>query len=112
GSFTITVTATDNCGATSTRTFVLNVNAYGKGPIIASFTPPSGPFGTSVTISGFNLGTVRQVIFNNQPATFTIDSNTQITATVPFGATTGPISVVSTTGTATSATPFTVIRTK
>jgi hypothetical protein len=48
------------------------------------------------------------VKFNGTTATFTVNSGTQITATVPSGATTGPISVTSSTGTGTSADPFTI----
>src|SRR5262249_23494835 len=47
--------------------------------------------------------------FNGTPAvTFNVVSNTQITATVPEGATTGPISVITPGGTITSTTNFTV----
>ena len=46
------------------------------------------------------------VKFNGAAADFTVNSDTQITATVPAGATTGPISVTTPAGTATSATDF------
>jgi hypothetical protein len=49
------------------------------------------------------------VRFNGVQATFTVNSNTQITATVPTGATTGPITVTTPIGTATSSTNFTVV---
>ena len=38
GSFTVTVTATDNCGATSTATFTLTVNAANSAPTITGAT--------------------------------------------------------------------------
>ena len=61
-------------------------------PTITGFTPTSGPVGTSVTITGTNLTGATQVQFNTTNATiFTVDSATQITATVPAGATTGTI---------------------
>jgi hypothetical protein len=41
-------------------------------------------------------------------STFTVNSNTQVTATVPSGAVTGKISIVTPGGTASSATVFTV----
>ena len=78
---------------------------------ITSFTPASGPVGTSVVITGTNLTGATSVTFNNVPATtFTVDSASQITATVPTGATTGKIAVTipGAGGTATSATDFTV----
>ncbi len=48
------------------------------------------------------------VTFNVTAATFTIDSDYQIRATVPVGATPGKISVTNAIGTGTSATDFTV----
>ena len=82
-------------------------------PTITSFTPTFGPVGTSVKITGTNFSgtgfTTSSVKFNNVAATaFHVDSATQITATVPTGATTGKISVTTPGGTATSAANFTV----
>src|SRR6266508_5022316 len=86
-------------------------------PTISSFTPLFGPVGTSVVITGTNFSgtvsgasfTTSSVKFNTTTATtFTVNSATQITATVPTGATTGKISVTTPGGTATSATNFTV----
>ncbi|MCI0690403.1 DNRLRE domain-containing protein [candidate division KSB1 bacterium] len=78
-------------------------------PIIASFSPISGPTGTEVTITGNDFTGATSVNFNRTPAsTFTIDSPTQIRATVPSVATTGKISVTTPGGTATSASDFTV----
>lgn len=78
------------------------------GPAITSFTPTSGPVGTSVTITGTNLTGVTAVKFNGVTATFTTSTATSVTATVPTGATTGKITVTTPGGTATSATDFTV----
>ena len=78
-------------------------------PSIASFAPASGPAGTEVTINGSNLSGATSVTFNLAPASsFTVDSGTQIRATVPPGASTGRIRVTTASGTATSATDFTV----
>jgi IPT/TIG domain len=86
-------------------------------PTITTFTPAFGPVGTSVTITGTNFSgtvsgasfTTSSVKFNNVSATtFHVNSATQITATVPTGATTGKITVTTPGGTATSATNFTV----
>jgi IPT/TIG domain len=77
-------------------------------PTITSFTPTSGPVGTSVKIAGTNFTGTTSVTFNNVAATFTVNSATQITATVPATATTGKIKVMTPNGTATSATNFTV----
>ncbi len=60
-------------------------------------------------ITGTNLAGATVVAFDGVAATeFTIDDPTQITAKVPTGATTGPISVTTPGGTATSAGNFTV----
>jgi hypothetical protein len=75
-------------------------------PFISSFTPTIGPWGTQVVISGGNLTGATSVKFNGTTATFSVNSGTQITATVPSGATTGPISVTSSNGTGTSADKF------
>src|SRR6266542_42518 len=84
--------------------------AFAVAPTIGSFSPTSGPVGTSVTIHGSNFSgpDVTSVTFNGTSATFTIDNAQKITATVPAGATTGPIAITSSDGTATSSTNFTV----
>ena len=74
-------------------------------PTITSFTPVSGWIGASVVISGTFFGSVSAVTFNGTAATtYTVDSDTQITAVVPAGATSGRIAVTSANGTALSAT--------
>jgi hypothetical protein len=76
---------------------------------ITNFTPTSGPVGTVVKITGTGFTGATAVSFNNVNATtFHVDSATQITATVPTGATTGKIKVTAPAGTATSTTDFTV----
>lgn len=77
-------------------------------PTVASFTPASGAAGTLVTVAGTNLSGATSVRFNGVPAAFTPGSSTRLTATVPSGASTGPISVTTAAGTATSAGSFTV----
>jgi uncharacterized repeat protein (TIGR01451 family) len=62
-------------------------------PVITSFTPASGAAGTSVTIRGNNFTGATNLAFNGIPASFTVNSRTNITAVVPFSATTGPIVV-------------------
>ncbi len=80
-------------------------------PTISSFSPTSGPVGTSVTITGANFTGATSVMFNGASASFTVGSSTSITATVPSGATTGTISVTTSGGTATSSSSFTVTTT-
>jgi hypothetical protein len=100
----ITVTAPTGT-ATSANPFVVGIP-----PTVTSFTPTTGPVGTVVVITGTNFTSVTSVAFNGTTApTFTPNSATQITATVPAGATTGPISVTTPVGTGVSASSFTVI---
>jgi RHS repeat-associated protein len=61
-----------------------------------------------VTITGANFTGAATVKFKNKSASFTVNSSTQITATVPSGATTGKISVTTPAGTGTSSSNFTV----
>ena len=77
-------------------------------PSILSFDPTSGPVGTPVTITGASFTGAKRVTFNGVSATFTVDSDTQISTTVPTGAQTGKIQVTTQGGQATSATSFTV----
>ena len=67
-------------------------------PGITSFTPGSGLTGTSVTVTGTNLGTTQgasTLSFNGTNAnTMSSWSDTQIVALVPSGATSGTIAVV------------------
>jgi hypothetical protein len=81
-------------------------------PAVVVFTPLTGPIGTSVTITGtgFDDSSVASgAAFNGTPATsFSVDSDTQITAIVPAGATTGPVTVTDGEGTGTSAVDFVV----
>ena len=100
------ITVTDSEGtATSATDFTVTPSPV---PTITSFSPTSGDVGTSVVITGTGFFGTSSVKFNNVEATFTVDSDTQITATVPTGATTGPITVTTPGGTATSTTNFEV----
>jgi hypothetical protein len=64
-----------------------------------------------VTLVGSALSGATAVTFNGLGAAFTVVSPTQVTATVPAGATTGPIAITTRGGRATSASSFTVIPT-
>jgi hypothetical protein len=78
-------------------------------PRIDSFTPVDGRIGTVVTISGAFFAGAFDVRFNTCPAAFTLHSATRITATLPAGACSGPISVTTAAGRGTSATVFYVL---
>ncbi|GAB2964701.1 hypothetical protein GCM10027048_37650 [Hymenobacter coalescens] len=112
------ITATVPTGATtgpigvntggSTGFSATNFTVTAPAPTISSFTPASGPAGTSVTLTGANFTGATAVRFNSLAATFTVNSATQITTSVPTGATSGLISVTTPGGTGSSASSFTV----
>jgi uncharacterized repeat protein (TIGR03803 family) len=97
---TVTVT-TGSTKLTSSMSFRVT-------PTILSFSPTNGPAGTPVTITGTGLMQTTKVTFNGKAASFTVNSDTQVTATVPASATTGKIEVITKGGQAISSTSFTV----
>lgn len=65
-------------------------------PTITAINPTSGPKNTVVTITGTNFGTSTtglKVFFNGVQGVIQTVSATEITATVPAGASTGAIKV-------------------
>ena len=78
-------------------------------PKLTSFTPTSGPVGTTVTLTGTHFTGATKVAVHGASAVFSVNSATKITATVPSGATTGTIAVTTPGGSATSTASFTVI---
>lgn len=101
---TIAVTTSGGTGASSGSFIVLSA------PAISSFNPTTGPVGTSVAITGTNFTGASTVTFNGKAAaSFTVNSATQITATVASGTTTGAIALKNPAGTAASTTSFSVI---
>jgi uncharacterized repeat protein (TIGR03803 family) len=78
-------------------------------PVISSFSPSSGSVDTEVMITGTGFTGASKVTFDGVQATsFTVNSGTQITATVPSGAMSGNIAVTTPGGSAKSKTTFTV----
>jgi hypothetical protein len=74
-------------------------------PLITSFSPAYGLPGTTLTITGEHFGPTpnnNTVNINGTPATILTATETQITATIPSGATTGKITVMFAERTATS----------
>ena len=103
GAHTGTVTVT-----TGATTLTSNTK-FSVTPVITSFTPPSGPVGTSVMIAGTELSQASRVTFGGVAAkTFTVNSDSLVTATVPTGAKTGKIAITTPGGVAPSAASFTV----
>ncbi len=94
--------------ASSASIFPYNFTVNYPAPQISSFTPASGPGGSTVTLNGTNYTGATAVKFNGTTATYSVTSPTQILTTVPVGATTGLIEVTTPAGTASSATNFIV----
>jgi uncharacterized repeat protein (TIGR03803 family) len=101
GAVTVTTGSTTR---TSAQTFKVK-------PKIKSFTPTSGSTGTLVTINGSGLIQAPTVKFGTVKATtFTVVSDSELTADVPSGLSPGAVTISITTpgGTANSPTKFTV----
>lgn len=78
-------------------------------PTITSFTPTSGNKGTAVTITGTNFAPGATCKFNATTATVcAFLSTTSIVTSVPTGATSGKVSVITAAGTAQSSTNMSV----
>jgi hypothetical protein len=108
--------------AVSTKEIVMRLSRYrggvagygtafklsvGLGAFVETVTA-SGGAGSSVIILGTNMTGASSVTFNGAAAAFTLVSSTEITATVPSGATTGPVVVTTPKGKLTSNKSFTI----
>jgi len=96
---------------TTGATTLTSPQTYKVKPKITSFTPPNGPPATLVTINGSGLIQTTAVKFGTKKATtFTVISDSQVTAVVPSGLAPGAvtISITAPGGTANSPTKFTV----
>lgn len=75
-------------------------------PRIISFAPAGGVVGAAVRLEGGGFQGVTEVRFNGTKATFQVISPMRVDTTVPAGATTGPLALVTTNGTFTTETLF------
>jgi photosystem II stability/assembly factor-like uncharacterized protein len=101
-----TVTSIAPVGSAARAAFA--TRAASGGPTVTGFLPTSGVAGGSVVISGTGFTGATDVTFALVPATFTVDSDSQIRATVPAGAKSGRIAVTTPSGRGESDTDFTV----
>jgi uncharacterized repeat protein (TIGR03803 family) len=94
-------------------------NGYGYGTVFKLSTgssalvetvPVAGPVGKNVIILGNGLTGTTSVTFNGVAAAFAVESDTYIKATVPPGAATGVVSVVTPAGTLNSNPQFVVTK--
>jgi len=81
----------------------------GLSPLVET-APVAGKVGQSIIILGNGLAGATSVTFNGVEAAFTVESETYIKATVPKGATTGTVSVVTPRGTLNSNPQFVVTK--
>lgn len=81
-------------GGGSSNALNFTINPAVACPTVSNLNPASALAGTTVTITGANFTGLSAVKFaNNASASFSLNSDTQITATVPSGAVTGPITL-------------------
>jgi hypothetical protein len=87
----------------------ISFNPIPASPVIGSVAPSSGPVGTLVFIAGNNFNSPT-VLFNGVKAQIQTGSSTAnfLQVTIPQGATTGPITVMTPAGTATTSGNFIV----
>jgi hypothetical protein len=106
GSDKFTASAKFDIGAVGSLKLWADYTGAAVIPSVSGFSPPTGGPGSTVTISGSNFTGATAVRFNGVSATFSVTNDTTISATVPSGATAGPISVSNPSGTGTSASNF------
>jgi len=95
---TYTITASNGSGISpATFSFAVQAVASISRPVISSFSPASGPVGTTVIINGSNFNPAvagNVVFFGATRATVISASATQLKVAVPLGATFVPFSVL------------------
>jgi uncharacterized repeat protein (TIGR03803 family) len=103
GALSGSVTVTTPAGTlASNRNFLVK-------PQLKSFAPTSGVVGTTVTITGVSLTQTTNVTIGGKSASFTVISDTEVTAPIPAGARTADaISITTPGGTATNTTKLVV----
>jgi hypothetical protein len=80
----------------------------GLAPFVKT-VPTSGPVDKPLIVLGQGLTSASAVTFGKVQAIFTVVSDTEITTSVPTGATTGTVQVVTPGGTLASNVPFRVL---
>ncbi len=86
----------------------LTTNQFRLLPTVSDVTPTLGQPGSQVTLRGHGFASATAVLFAGTPAAFQVIGPTEIQATVPAGARTGPVEVQNPAGSAFSSQTFTV----
>jgi len=105
----------DTNGTFYGTTFIGGANGYGtvyslsvgSGPFVET-VPTSGKVGAAVKILGSSLTGATSVTFNGTAAVFTVVSSSEITTTVPSGATSGAVKVTTPHSMLSSNVPFVI----
>ncbi|MBV9963320.1 MAG: hypothetical protein JO072_13835 [Parafilimonas sp.] len=92
---------------TGSDTVSFNVNLA---PVIASIDPSSAHEGDLITVNGVRFTDASSVQLGSTDVTFTLLSDTQLTFTVPVGASSGAISITTPNGTGTSSTSLSILQ--
>ena len=113
------IAVVDEAGNATTYSYdpagnLISVTRQGGGGALAvtAFTPDRGKAGDAITIlgAGFLPGAAANTVtFNGTPATVSSATASAIVATVPVGATSGPVTVSNANGSAASGQSFTVL---
>lgn len=99
----ITVTSASTGGSDSAS---FNVNLA---PQVFSISPATAQAGDVVTVTGARFTGASLVKLGTQPVTYTVVSATELTFTVPVGASSGAVTITTPTGTVTSNTALTIL---
>jgi gliding motility-associated-like protein len=82
-----------------------------KAPYVDNITSTSGTAGATIDIYAINTANITGVLFNGVATTFTYLDTTRISATIPAGATSGPITLTSAYGNFTASSNFDILPT-
>ncbi|MGI4736428.1 MAG: ferritin-like domain-containing protein [Janthinobacterium lividum] len=109
GASTAPITVTTPAGTVTSSTAFAVTAAPATAPTITSLAPTSALPGTSVTVTGTNLGNVSGVTVNSIGTSFSTYGTTSLNFIVPTNAQAGPATVVLTAPTGTATTALTVL---
>jgi hypothetical protein len=101
----LALTFADRDPLLSVQSFTVTPVVTAKPPVLANVAPLTGVPGTQVTLTGQYLSGA-SVTFNGTPAQVTKNTDVLITTPAPAGGTTGPVTVKTSGGEASSAQPF------
>jgi len=114
---TIPMTGGPMAAVTGSCDLDISGNSYAGGstealtyPSVCSFTPARGPAGTAVVVNGSGFNEATGVAVGGQPTPFALNSAARLTLFITRHAASGPISVTTPNGRATSSAGFTVNR--